>query len=641
MDFQTTRERNEDAIENHTEVLPISDNPTGKRDERKDPEAINNDKDDPASINNLSEKNAILAPPNASDNDEDEEDFTSLSLDTYGLLLMSNPECPPFWSALFVCCFQIILIGMILTDLLSKKDPGDPPFNPPTDVSGTVQVGQVMALIISVFTQNDMVEAIELLVYSPSDISEYTGSNPLQVLVVNLVHFAVGILGLFIVLVVVIQAENIMELFANFAAMQFVSNIDEIFFYMANRSYFGKNLSEYTENLKKIKIPSTRVGTITKQLFLFLPMIVILSFWFVNKRKTDHGIYFAPKYTVSIPDNFDENDSYLSGVYHIVKKCRENKKFFYVRDKIIVKKEKSIRGVIAYCEHTQRWNLNYYVPKSHSIKFENICEEVDDDAIYDPCKNVILQSPRTDKYSFEDISPSLWFIRVPTGGFTPVPSFFNFVSNECHGDSDCSSLHKSDQDGKIMYGGTCLKNNNANVLMEDLENLANIQSHAHFYMKSILMQLLDDDTQCLTLYQGIRYIQYCMPISSDGGVTYNEIMEYVQNNTSYIFKDDAKIYLSEQTDAGSPAGLDWYDIVSDAGTVTNRKGGGFGIFKKTEFRYVCPSCDITGISCGSHGECINGVCQCSDEYSGSLCQIAPTFPLTLSPTLSPTVEQLP
>jgi len=601
-----------------------------------------------------------------------DEENMSLSEDTYGMLLILSPKSSQFWKTFAVAVFQVTLIVMISINLY-EREIGDPLFKPPTGISIQVFVGQIMALIIGVMAQNDITESIELLVYSPAELASDLKVSPLQVLIINLIHFSVGIGGLFIVFLVVVQSNDIVGLFADFAAMEFISHIDELFFHLASLSYVGRDLCIATEELKNIKIPSSIQGRSAKKILLYFPMIITFAGWGWVQWKMLTGKDLDPFFTVFIPDDFNVNDSYLSGVYASTK-CKHKRRFSYVNDKIVKYDEDenvSVRGVISYCSESETWVLNSYFT---ATKVENVCFELENNEIYDPCKRILLQSPRTKEYSINEISPREWSMKSSEGGFVPVPSFFNYVSNECQEDRDCSVLRND------KYGGTCNKDTNTCACTGgrfgkscEYSKPCAIQHETYFSLKekqyykedseyvSIILNKIEDETEpflfndhpvyyqafgelgALVLYQGVRFIQHFMDLNeldlTDVDVdSLNYIfVEYLSNDTIDILEST---WISEQTDAGSPDGLEWFDIITDAGKVTKTKGGGFGKLGRVEQKFICPECSLVGNRCGN-GQCNNGTCVCEEGYDGSLCQISLTEAPTSPPTLNLNVTGIP
>lgn len=55
-------------------------------------------------------------------------------------------------------------------------------------------------------------------------------------------------------LVVIVQSENIVSLLKDFTALTFVSEIDNLIFFVSKQGYFGSSLKKRSERVEKLKI---------------------------------------------------------------------------------------------------------------------------------------------------------------------------------------------------------------------------------------------------------------------------------------------------------------------------------------------------------------------------------------------------
>ncbi len=76
----------------------------------------------------------------------------------------------------------------------------------------------------------------------------------LHILIPNICKFIQGVLVLLITFVIVIQSDSIIDLFKDFAAMQVISELDNVAFHLADHGYFGSDLKEDTSKVKDIQI---------------------------------------------------------------------------------------------------------------------------------------------------------------------------------------------------------------------------------------------------------------------------------------------------------------------------------------------------------------------------------------------------
>jgi len=613
----------------------------------------------PLNGNSAEDQRLVTQETKTPDSYDDTEHYFTLPEDTYGLLLLLDVKSILFWKAFLVTIFQIALIILISMDLLVDG------INPPAGVNTAVLSAQIMALLIGVVSQNDIASAAELLVYKRKNLAKYLGKSPFHVLIINLLHFLVGVGSLFIVFVIVVQSEEIVDLFANFAAMEFIANIDELFFTLANLSYFGNDLYEKTEQVKDTKIPKTKQKLFIKRLFLVTPGVIVFALWIRVKYQEHRGKFVTPVYTVSIPDEYDKYDSYFSGRYSLLKNCkRKNERFLYGQDKIVKYKNGTDekfefrRGVIAYCERSSSWVMNSYTPINPNLPIGS-CAEINNKEIYDTCERVHLQSPSTKKYDFVGISPPEWKMKTSNGRFVPAPRLFDYISNRCNVDKDCGLLDDGSRNGGTCdtethtcickdgrFGESCEHPRPCEVLhvvyfdVETLqyerENnkkntaaLVRTMEGKPFFVnyRPIYSQIYENGEQFIFIYQGVRYIQYRYPFEgSNTAFTNEQIVSRFKNKTDIL----TPLFFSKQTDIGSPEGLDWYEVVSTS--LHNEIGGGFGTFgPKKDWKVICPVCDNIN-TCGDDGTCVNKSCKCNKEWSGSRCQINDPPILTLSPT---------
>ena len=70
----------------------------------------------------------------------------------------------------------------------------------------------------------------------------------------SMLKFLQGLFALLITFVIVIQSDNTMDLFKDFAAMQVISELDNVGFYLCNHGYFGDALKRDSNAPKEIKI---------------------------------------------------------------------------------------------------------------------------------------------------------------------------------------------------------------------------------------------------------------------------------------------------------------------------------------------------------------------------------------------------
>jgi hypothetical protein len=168
-----------------------------------------------------------------------DDDYKDLSQDTFSLMLLSQPFSKQWCFGVTVFLLQGTLLMMIAFDQISASK-GSTPFDVPYRVPPVVHAGQLLAIIISVATQTDLVTAIvSMLTLSPGQRHYWTTlikvpeDSSLWVWAARVafpiaLELVEGGFVLFTTFVIVIQSDNIIDLFKDFAAMQLISELDNM-----------------------------------------------------------------------------------------------------------------------------------------------------------------------------------------------------------------------------------------------------------------------------------------------------------------------------------------------------------------------------------------------------------------------------
>ena len=170
---------------------------------------------------------------------DDNDDYKELSQDTFTLMILSKPFTKQWGFGFSVFILQVTLLLMIGFDQISSSKETTP-FDVPYEVSPLVRVGQVLAIILSLATQTDLVMAIATFMMLWTKRRAYwttlikAPEHASLVLWATRIAFPItcelieGLFVLFTTFVIVIQSSNIIDLFKDFAAMQLISELDNM-----------------------------------------------------------------------------------------------------------------------------------------------------------------------------------------------------------------------------------------------------------------------------------------------------------------------------------------------------------------------------------------------------------------------------
>lgn len=180
-------------------------------------------------------------------------------------MIMSKPASKQWWYAFSIFLIQIALLTMILHDQYSYQYLTTP-FDVPYKVHPVVRGGQLLAILLSLTTQTDLVIAIITFIMlwrrrrvSWTSVTAVAQDSHLSIWGLRVAlplscKFIEGVLVLVTTFVIVIQSDSMIELFKDFAAMQLISELDNMMFWLALHGYAGVALMEGAKKAQKVRI---------------------------------------------------------------------------------------------------------------------------------------------------------------------------------------------------------------------------------------------------------------------------------------------------------------------------------------------------------------------------------------------------
>eukprot|EP00978_Attheya_sp_CCMP212_P045430 scaffold346263_cov24-Attheya_sp.AAC.1 len=171
--------------------------------------------------------------------------------DIFSLMFICNIKSLGFAYSVFFFALQVAILVLIAINVLLDAPDGNP-LNVPVGTRLDVIVGQVLALFVSLITQSDFLATFDLInvKYDATVLSLFEGATRTKWIVSNICRFLVGVLSIAISFILIVQSTKVIDLFFNFAAVQFVSDLDNIAFQLAYRGYMViGDLEETTRKL--------------------------------------------------------------------------------------------------------------------------------------------------------------------------------------------------------------------------------------------------------------------------------------------------------------------------------------------------------------------------------------------------------
>jgi len=235
---------------------------------------------------------------------------TSLAGDIFTLMTTERVFTKSWFFGLVTFFLQMALLILIFIYQLSQGN-GSTPFDIPYTVSVEAHIAQFLAIFVSVGTSKDVVMPVKELsmlwithrdewrmVIDDDNADSIVWAS--RILLPNLLKFTEGVFVLLISFVIIIQSDNVIDLFKDFAAMQLIAELDNVAFWLANHGYFGSHLKKDTIRAKKVRVkdevPKVFFDIPLRPFVLFLLFVFMIGGFIPIVVSQRNGRFFYEKY---------------------------------------------------------------------------------------------------------------------------------------------------------------------------------------------------------------------------------------------------------------------------------------------------------------------------------------------------------
>jgi hypothetical protein len=224
-----------------SEQAPISKPAAeSKQPTQEEAELFHDEEEGAHDLDNLDQTDNEKEEGNQGDDKDDEPCTDTLSKDTYSFFILTNWATIPFLYALSIVTLQASVFSLLGAYLIDRHDDHNP-LGIPANVSFVVRLTQILAILITVATQADIQISANLL-YSGFNIDLQaafpTATRNRWAFSIG-VRFLGGTLGLLVTFLLIVTAETVIDVLLNFTAMEFVSKLDEVAFFLAQQGFVG------------------------------------------------------------------------------------------------------------------------------------------------------------------------------------------------------------------------------------------------------------------------------------------------------------------------------------------------------------------------------------------------------------------
>ena len=418
--------------------------------------------------------------------DEDKLDEFCPVHDTYSMMFVSPSLSNAFFYAMTIFFIQIFILILFIVNLLSESTPENV-FVVPVQTPKEVKVGQFIALIVTMLTADDVTRSLDVftVIYDHDVQKDFPHATKFKWIITRILRLLEGLLVVGVAFIFIIQSDKNLDLFLNFAAVTFVSELDNIAFLTADLGYSLVDLRGLTNKIKhklkfKGQIKASKNANRVKNAAIVALALTFVSCWAVLSTKQSLAFYYdavCQKFAIQFGDESfdfftevcpDENStcpqkwkdrgglliySSFSDVYNV--KRNEKKRIvlenerpvYYQREENAFELENQnstkLRpsGKFSYCEDEEAWVFT----------IEEVYKGRYDEDKQSGCQ-WLLKSPQTKEYEFDKVPKDGWTI---WSGTVDVASDLQIVCIECEDKNNVDADDGFSYNVGCNYRGSC------------------------------------------------------------------------------------------------------------------------------------------------------------------------------------------
>lgn len=211
-----------------------------------------------------------------------DDDVAEIEDDVYNMFFLSDACSQSFWFAILVWLLKLGLIIIIAIDLFTTYS-----FPPSSEVPFLVKMAQFLLLPVNVSVQEELITTFFIyanLKWSKTILELNPGASKCKFHMANTMRFLDGVSFLFINTTLLLQATNVLGAFLNFAALQFLSSIDNVALHLARNGYLTESLEEVAKDVLLMSLPRNHNDCMqVMDSFMFVLLnIVMVAAWSVK-----------------------------------------------------------------------------------------------------------------------------------------------------------------------------------------------------------------------------------------------------------------------------------------------------------------------------------------------------------------------
>ena len=120
------------------------------------------------------------------------------------------------------------------------------------------------------------------------------------------IQFLMGALFEIAVFVFIVQSTTILDIFLNFAALEFITSVDEFAFMLAKRGYVSNAVKRACDEVVRIKILRRKGGRVCRRFQIIFFALVMVGAYALLSNYQNRGVWDCENVEVQFGDGFSK-----------------------------------------------------------------------------------------------------------------------------------------------------------------------------------------------------------------------------------------------------------------------------------------------------------------------------------------------
>ncbi|VEU35645.1 unnamed protein product [Pseudo-nitzschia multistriata] len=392
--------------------------------------------------------------------------------DCYSVMAIHSPFEKPFFFffGFMVFCFQVLFLSYMVISQVAPdftiQGEIDNPSNGiiasfiPSNVTELVRATQFTAILsYCIFADSSLKDCVMAVEYFPR-LGRANKEDKVWMAIFSCVlRFISGFLAIFATFLLIITSDDVIDIILNFAAVNYISTLDEAAFELAKYGKYGPQLEIETKSIERRPIPYCiyRKHNHVRYLFTVFPITFCLLLSVGAVIFGQESTHFWVTKTMRVQFKESTGLHKYSGCYGMVKGVN-----YYKRRNYLGFTENLAPGAIGYCKQHRHWKLFKNEGQS-GCDLEGTCDPCDV-----PRERELAHSSKTETFDVSTVFDALWY----SASGTPLDLYFFETENmgkdlEKHcssflNDGNCDLFFNTPDyqyDGGDCCASTCDKSN--------------------------------------------------------------------------------------------------------------------------------------------------------------------------------------